>query len=225
MEMDFLPYFKKYEQLVAQVDEAFARVQASHKDCVHCKIGCADCCYALFDLSLIEAIYINHQFRHVFQGQKRHAMIEKANRIDRQIYKVKRKAYKDWRSGKSEGDIFDEMGRERIRCPLLNDQDQCSLYEWRPITCRLYGIPLSIDGRSHTCGLSGFVSGEAYPTVNLDAVHQMLYDISAQLVQSLKTPYHKMADMLVPLSMALLTTYDAEYMGLEPEKPASEKEG
>ena len=62
MDFDFRPYFKKYEELVAKSDDAFERVRAAHAECVKCEEKCADCCYALFDLTLIEALYINYKF-------------------------------------------------------------------------------------------------------------------------------------------------------------------
>ena len=63
MDFDFTPYFEKYEKLVTASDEAFNRVKNAHADCVTCAAGCADCCHALFDLTLIEALYINHRYQ------------------------------------------------------------------------------------------------------------------------------------------------------------------
>ena len=38
---------------------AFDRVRKTHAECVKCSEGCADCCHAVFDLTLIEALYLN----------------------------------------------------------------------------------------------------------------------------------------------------------------------
>ena len=118
-----------------------------------------------------------------------------------------------------------DIAAERVMCPLLNDNEMCDLYEHRPITCRLYGIPTSIGGRSHTCGKSGFVEGKPYPAVNLDAIQKKLYDISYEFVREIKTKYLKMADMLVPLSMAILADFDEEFLGIADSKKAKEKQG
>jgi Fe-S-cluster containining protein len=72
----------------------------------------------------------------------------------------KKDAYRDFKEGKDETAIFEKMAEERVRCPMLNDSDQCDIYEFRPITCRLYGIPTAIGGKGHTCGLSGFAKGK-----------------------------------------------------------------
>ena len=223
MKIDFKSYFEKYEAVVAMADEVFERVQKEFPECVKCKIKCDDCCYALFDLTLIEAIYLNHQFNKIIKDKERERLIERSNRADRKIHKIKRKAYKEKAAGKNEADILTDLAGERIRCPLLNDKEMCDLYEHRPITCRLYGIPTSIGGVGYTCGKSGFVEGKQYPTVNLDLIQKKLYDITAEFVHRIKSRHGKMADMLVPVSMAMLTDYDADYLGIAAAKKEKEK--
>jgi len=214
IDFDFTPYFQRYEALVQQVDQVFDNMQQEFSDCVTCSRGCCDCCFALFDLSFIEALYINHRFNETHQGRSRALIIERANRADRETYRIKRKAHKAHGTGVEEADILKMVATERVRCPMLNDQDSCDPYEFRPITCRLYGIPTSINGEGHTCGLTHFKEGRSYPTANLDAIHQHLYKLSAELVADLRSKYVQMADMLIPVSMALLTDYDATYLGL-----------
>ena len=215
MEKNFEPFFKKYEELVKAADDVFEHVSKEHSECVKCKIECSDCCHAMFDLTLIEAMYINHKFKEKIEGNAREVIINKANDIDRQIHKIKRKAVKELEAGSSEDEILAKLAGERVRCPLLNSKDSCDLYAYRPITCRFYGIPTSIGGVGHTCGKSGFIEGEKYPTVNLDIIHGRLQQISAEFVKEIRTEYIKLVDMLVPLSMALLSVYDEEYLGIK----------
>jgi Fe-S-cluster containining protein len=225
MELDLSPYFKKYEDLVATADEAFERVKNAHTDCVNCGEQCSDCCFALFDLTLIEALYIHHKFTEKYGGSARVELIEKANRADRRIYKLKRKAFKEFQSGKDEGEILAEMAFERVRCPLLNEKDLCDLYDNRPLTCRFYGIPTAIGGAGHTCGKSDFKQGEQYPTVNLDNVYNQLQQISAELLRDIKSKNVKLADLLVPLSSAMVMDFDEVFLGVadEPEEKAPPK--
>ena len=218
MDFDFTPYFKRYEELVAKSDEAFERVKAAYAECVKCEEKCADCCYAIFDLTLIEALYINHKFNETVKNSEKADLLEKANRADRRIHQIKQKAHRDLQAGISEEEILARLAQERVRCPLLNEAELCDLYAYRPLTCRFYGIPTSIAGAGHTCGKSGFEKGQQYPTVNLDAVNTQLQQISMELIRDLKSRYVKLSDMLVPLSMALLTTYDDAYLGVGEEE-------
>ncbi len=224
--MDFEPYFEKYKALVQQVDAVFEKVQEEFSECVVCEVGCSDCCHALFDLTLIEAMFIKSQFDALIPNEQRAKLIEKANVADRKVYKLKRGASKALQEGKPEAEILEDMARQKIRCPLLDDNNKCELYESRPITCRLYGIPTEIGGRAHTCGMSNFEQGKQYPTVKLDAIQKKLYEISLELSQDIKSRYPKLAEVLVPLSMALLTKYDEEYLGIKrDENVEGEKEG
>ena len=88
------------------------------------------------------------------------------------------------------------------------------MYDERPVTCRLYGVPTAIGGKSHTCGKTGFLQGKPYPTVALDKMQQRLADLSEELAASIGTAYKELASMYVPVSSALITVYDAEYLGI-----------
>lgn len=224
MNAELEPIFDKYKTLVKQLDDIFDRVRDQHPGCVQCKLECSDCCHALFDLSLVEALYINRQFLEKEAMEEKPKILEKANQADRRIYQLKRKAFKALDAQeKTEDLILLEMAAERVRCPLLNDKNRCEIYDDRPITCRLYGIPTAIAGRGHTCGLSAFKEGESYPTVNLDSIHAKLHEWSQEVVTLLHSKHVKMGELLMPLSMALLTVFDDSYLGIAREKRNSEE--
>jgi len=225
--MEFSLFFEKYKKIVESADKAFEQIKKDYGDCVTCKIECSDCCHALFDISLVEALYIGRKFREKFNGADLDHLLEKANNADRKIYRLKKEAYREFKEGKDEAVIFEKLAEERVRCPMLNDRDECDIYEFRPITCRLYGVPTAIGGKGHTCGYSAFTKGVRYPTVNLDAIHRALYTISFELVQHIGSKYPGLAEMIVPLSMALLTVYDEQYLGIadhENKQDPSQKE-
>ena len=218
MDIDLKSFLDRYEKVSVQADAAFKHVSEAHPELVRCKKGCSDCCYALFDLTLIEALYVNYHFNEKVSGKEKARLIEEANRIDRATYRVKRKAFKDVEGGKNEVEVLMELAKERVRCPLLNKEDICILYENRPITCRVYGIPTSSGGMGHTCGLSGFSEGAEYPTVNLDAIQKQLIQITSDFLTEIKSKHIKMVDMLIPLSMAIITEFDEVFLGLKDDQ-------
>lgn len=215
---DLSHIFARYEQLRNSVDQLFRRVATRHEACMACRAGCCDCCNALFDLSLVEAMYINQFFRQKFEyGPVRSAILEKASSADRQLAILKRVFFQQEKSGQTAREIMDKASCIRMACPLL-ENNECLMYEGRPITCRIYGIPASVDGESHVCGFSGFEKGVSYPTVNLDKVQQHLAVLSREITETLKSRFSKLHEVHVPLAMALLTDYDERYLGLDQEQ-------
>lgn len=215
MALDFTPYFERYEALVAEVDAVFKKFENDFPNEVKCEKGCCDCCYALFDLSLVEALYVNHHFGQRFSGKDRNDVMERAADTDRKLFKLKRDLWKASQAGKPAGEIFETVAKTRMRCPLLGEGDLCVMYERRPITCRLYGVPTAIEGKGHTCAKSGFKGGEKYPTVHVDMIHERLMDISREMSEYIGSKYKAMHEMLVPLSMAIITDYNEEYLGVQ----------
>lgn len=214
MSIDFKEYFERYEAIVAEVDAVFSKFENEMGELVRCGKGCSDCCYALFDITLPEALYINQKFNEKFSGMDRSTIMERADKADRQIHKLKRKVYKASQEGRPASEILMEVSKARVRCPMLGDDDLCSIYENRPITCRLYGVPTSIGGEAHTCNKAGFKGGEKYPTVNMDIIIDKLITIGRDLQKGIGSRYNDLGDMLLPLSMALVTEYDETYLGV-----------
>ena len=179
---ELTPVFTAYEALVAEADAVFARVGEMHPDCVTCKPGCSDCCHAMFDLSLVEAMYLNARFIEKYDfGPERSRILENAGSVDRKLTRMKR-----------------------------------VLYDYRPITCRLYGIPTAIGGKGHVCGQSNFAAGASYPTVHLDKIQERLDRLSVEIRDRVQSRFKELHEVFVPVSMALLTNYDDAYLGIGP---------
>ncbi|MEW6186393.1 MAG: YkgJ family cysteine cluster protein [Thermodesulfobacteriota bacterium] len=212
--LDFTKTFKKYENLVAEVEKGVGQIKAAFPEEVRCNRQCCDCCFAVFDLTLIEAVSINYRFFRQVEQKEQAEILERANAADRQGYRLKRKLHKLMaQEGQGEEAVLRILAQERIQCPLLNESRLCDLYEFRPITCRVYGVPTAFHGKGHTCGLSGFQEGMAYPTINLDSINRRLLDLSVEMLQEVGIKNSPLEQRLVPLSTALLTDYDEEYFG------------
>ena len=217
---DLSPIFTAYEKLRDQVDGIFAQVLASQgPERVTCRKGCSDCCHALFDLTLVEAMYLNRAFGKAYGfGPERSAILERASEVDRMLARLKRDLFREEKKGIAPESIMKEAAGERMRCPLLGDDGLCALYEARPLTCRIYGIPTVIAGQGHVCGLSGFDKGGQYPTVKLDKIHKALDDMSLAIERGVQSRFDKLHEVYMPLSMALLTDFDEQFLGIGPAR-------
>ncbi|MBO4369460.1 MAG: YkgJ family cysteine cluster protein [Desulfovibrio sp.] len=215
---DLSPIFSRYEALRREADSLFQTVSRKFPECVMCHKGCTDCCYALFDLSLVEAMYINQAFKKAFDyGALRSTILTKASDIDRKLTKLKRDLFHLEKEGAEQSLIMEKAAKERMACPLLSDEGTCLLYEARPITCRIYGIPTVIGEEGHVCGLSKFSVHERYPTVQLEKIQARLEAMSSDIAKTLNSRF-QLDQVYVPLSMALLTEYDERYLGIGPAK-------
>ena len=212
---DPTPVFARYEALAREADSAFSRVREAFPGCVTCHEGCGDCCHALFDLTLVESAYLNAAFLQAFpSGPERSAVLERAHAADRKIHAIKRRAFKAEQAGEEAAVILERIARERVRCPLLGNDDRCILYASRPVTCRVYGAPTAVGGRAHVCGKAAFARGGEYPTVTLDRIHERLASLSREFAAHMQSGFAAVHTVLVPVSMALITTYDAAYYGI-----------
>ncbi len=153
------------DTLFFAIDQAFEAVRQAHPEAIACGKGCADCCHAVFDVSLVEAVNLLAHFQKLD-----HAVRE-------QVAVAAQEALQGWEQT-MESRLDPAVAR--IRCPLLDAQGQCLCYGARPVNCRTYGIPTVIDGKGHVCGLSGFEPGKSYPTVNLASLQRILHDLSVR---------------------------------------------
>jgi len=113
-----------YRALADKVDAFFARVAAAHPGQMACRRGCALCC---------------HQHLHVLPfewARLKAAVLALPEEARRQIH------------ARATGP---EAPR---RCPLLADDDSCSVFEARPMVCRSHGLPLKRGPDRHTCELN-----------------------------------------------------------------------
>ena len=123
MNLDLSQFFTEYESLVAQVDAVFQKVSGNFASEVRCKEGCSDCCHALFDVTLIEAMYLNHKFSELDEIRRNEILVE-ADKADRKAYLLKKKASKE--AGEVDhSEILLRTAKERLRCPLLDSADKC----------------------------------------------------------------------------------------------------
>ncbi len=216
---DLSAIFARYEALVAETDVLFEHIRKAHPESVICEQGCSDCCSALFDLSLVEAMYVNKAFeKNIPHSKERSDILGRAADLDRMATRMKREFYKAAKEGKDPTEIMAEAARLRLPCPLLNEENACVLYAHRPITCRLYGVPMNISGEGHVCGKTGFSKGGQYPTVHMNAIQQRLDGLSRDIAEAVKSRFKELDQVFVPVSMALITKYDEQYLGIGPAK-------
>ena len=153
--VDLSTYFAEYEALIKKVEED---IEKAGEDRAGCGMSTDECCFKYFDLQLIEVIYLTNKMNRTLKSDLRSDVIHEAVEVYKKTTNLRRildgekndpEAYKK--------NLIEAYNRKKILCPL-NRESRCCLYEYRPINCRLYGVPeMSID---------------------FDFVHDILSDIS-----------------------------------------------
>ena len=170
--MESKPIFEKLDSLLAQVETTFSAMVEKFPEEIRCKPGCDDCCHACFDLSLIEATYLEAGLK-TLSADQLDLVKEQARAAKQEFERLSAEA-----GGEESAVPLDQVSLWRIRCPLLGPEKQCMIYDFRPVTCRAYGLPTSINNKGHVCGFSGFDQGKTYPTIKLDQIFGYLYELS-----------------------------------------------
>lgn len=170
--------------LLAEVDNAFSLLQQRYAAEVRCGPGCDDCCHAVFSVSLVEAYFIERHLRGHLLSENPVLFARIAERAE-DFSRERERREKELPLAGNDPASSEQFGQWRIRCPMLADDRRCAIYKMRPLTCRGYGLPLSIHGRGHVCGFSGFTMGRDYPTIKMDNIHRYLLDLSASLAEVL----------------------------------------
>jgi Fe-S-cluster containining protein len=201
--------FSKYSVYVHKADILFKTIQEKYPDSVRCRIRCCDCCHAVFGILPIEAAFINYHFNRL-ERKIRRDILRRAEKAEEEMLKAKDrlKVFEDKPKMKVYG-----LGKQRVRCPFLSDQETCVFYENRPIICRIYGVPYSLKvGRkeqSYVCNFSGFEEKATYPAVKLDNIYQELVKLSTELFTEAGylNPAAK-ATLMLPLARVLRMPFE-----------------
>lgn len=132
-----------YRGLLNEVDAWFSRCSLAAGDHIACQRGCSACCRGLFDITLLDAFLLKDGFERLPQEQQervRHAASERVAAIQHQWpdfmqpFLLNRYPEEQWEEMMPEED--------EIPCSLLGDDGLCLVYDSRPMTCRLHGIPM-----------------------------------------------------------------------------------
>ena len=143
-------HLERYLDFQQRANEIFSSVRADYPELVRCASGCDECCSVYFDLSLIEAFFISGMLMSQ-TPDLRSKIVQKATELADEFTHAREVISSAIPEGKIvPAAIEDGAAKIRIECPL-RDGGSCLMYEYRPVTCRLYGIPQRLGDRVVCC--------------------------------------------------------------------------
>jgi Fe-S-cluster containining protein len=134
---------RKYCELLSRVDAWFAGCAGKHTSSITCGSGCSECCRALFDITLLDAFYLKSGFDTLDPAIRCAVLVEARKRLVGlqrhwpdfgEPYILNYRPEEEWAILMPEDD--------ETPCPLLGKDGTCMVYAFRPMTCRLHGLPL-----------------------------------------------------------------------------------
>ena len=132
-----------YGALLGEVDGWFARCLELYPEAIACRSGCSACCRGLFDITLLDALYLRRGFD-LLPDPLKYNISRLAIRRLEGLTLVNPAFVEPWLlNGIPEAEWDALMPEEDdTPCLLLSEAGGCLVYEYRPMTCRLNGIPL-----------------------------------------------------------------------------------
>lgn len=133
----------RYGALLNEVDAWFQRSLDRHPKSIVCRNGCSECCRGLFDITLLDAMYLKRGFDRLSDPLKA-VLAQVASRRLELLSRVNPAFVEPWLLNGIPEDEWDELMPEEDEAPclLLSETGGCLIYDYRPMTCRLNGIPL-----------------------------------------------------------------------------------
>lgn len=133
----------RYRELMKEVDSWFAHCSLVAGDQISCQRGCSACCRGLFDITLLDACLLQDGFKQLGVAEKQSISVLAQQGIEAihpiwpdfgQPYLLNSYPEEEWELVMPEED--------ETPCPLLGKDGLCLVYDSRPMTCRLNGIPM-----------------------------------------------------------------------------------
>jgi len=164
-------FLSEYLKLLEGVDAWFADCATTlGSPLIQCREGCSACCRGLFDITLLDARLLHDglsRLPRAVQDQVRQRAGQQLPELQQRWPGFEAPFYLnqfpdvEW-TAMPEDDM--------TPCPLLGADGRCLVYAWRPMTCRLHGLPnIDLSGESFSddwCTLN-FVGSNPLPMQEL----------------------------------------------------------
>ncbi len=145
------------QKLIQIVDAALADASRRSGDWLVCRPGCTQCCVGVFAINQLDAMRLTR------------GLAKLENQSSERAAAVRMRARESWSrlspefpGNKATGILaddekaaqkFEQFGNEEV-CPALDPATGlCELYEFRPMTCRVFGPPVRSEDGLGVCEL------------------------------------------------------------------------
>lgn len=131
----------EYRQLLRGIDGWFARCIELSGDQIACRQGCSACCRGLFEISLLDAALMQSGFALLAETVKEQVLVKARLRVA-DLQQRWPQFHPPYILNHLPHTAWQQMPEDDMTpCPLLGADGGCLVYQSRPLTCRLHGLP------------------------------------------------------------------------------------
>jgi Fe-S-cluster containining protein len=131
----------EYRQLLSRIDDWFAGCIVRSGEQIACRQGCSACCRGLFEISLLDAALLQSGFAELPESVKEQVLTGARSRVA-DLQQRWPEFQPPYILNRLPDDEWQNMPEDDLTpCPLLGADGSCLVYESRPLTCRLHGLP------------------------------------------------------------------------------------
>lgn len=142
------PAAEQWQSLISRFDRWFEATAQRFPGVIPCRAGCTACCHGPFDISAADVLLLREGLATLPESvQKDISARGRALLTRMQVLAPGWSAPFDIQSLGEEQ--FDALGETLAAepCPLLDQEGRCRVYAYRPLVCRMIGLPLlTADG-------------------------------------------------------------------------------
>jgi Fe-S-cluster containining protein len=142
-----------------RADDWFFRAKSALLGAIPCAKGCCRCCIGPFAVTLLDVEELRRGLESI-PAIRREEMEARARRQIAAIEAQYPRLAIDPVLDNYPDDLIDRLVTEfaDMRCPALQDDGTCGLYEFRPVACRTMGIPIESAGTVYgACEIQTFI--------------------------------------------------------------------
>ena len=204
-----------YRTLLDGIDAWFATcLESAPPGTLACRKGCSACCRGLFDITLLDAFLLREGFSRLPVPARNQVLARCRPRLI-ELQQRWPQLHPPWLLNALPDDGWTAMPEgDATPCPLLGDDHLCLVYAYRPMTCRLHGLPnLDHSGEDFSTDVCTLHPGDpqALPGELLQWRFRATFEREIELLRAFTaqltgTPGSEM-DTFIPL--ALLADYDS----------------
>ena len=151
-----------YRNLLGEIDGWFERCLAvAPPGLLACRRGCSACCRGLFDITLLDAFLLREGFAKLPAATREQVLARCRPRL-LELQRRWPQLQPPYLLNPLPDDSWTAMPEDDVTtCPLLGANGLCPIYPFRPMTCRLHGLPIiDFSGEDFTSAVCTLHAGE-----------------------------------------------------------------